>query len=146
MSIVVYGQTTFPKVKDDSEHTFIFLYCLLMSDWIRCHWLIRRDAVNESGHFRVSGHLLNDVHRQQCCSVSSHLNYSSVFRTLDWAYRCIIPGLLLLSLHTTAPCLLEQSLSGVHFVWENKAARLSRCIEILGFHFPTFFLDDPNCT
>lgn len=96
------------------------------------------DVVNETGHFRVSGHLLNDVYGQQCCSVSSTLNYSSVF-TLDWAYRCIIPGLMLLSFHTAAPCLLEQSLSGVHFIRGNKRSRRSRCIEILGFHFPTFF-------
>lgn len=29
------------------------------------------DVVNRTAHFRASGHLLNDVCRQQCCCVSS---------------------------------------------------------------------------
>lgn len=55
------------------------------------------DVVNEKGHFTVSDHLLNDVYRQQWCSVSSP-NYSPLLRTLDWAHRCIIPCLMLVSL------------------------------------------------
>lgn len=94
-----------------------------------------RDVDNRTRRFRASGHLLNDVCRQQCCCAPSRLNYCSVFRTLEWVYRCTVSGLM--PLHTAAPCLLQQSLSGVHFVGENK--RLSKCIEILGFHFPAFF-------
>lgn len=94
-----------------------------------------RDVDNRTGRFRASGHLLNDVCRQQCCCAPSSLNYCSVFRTLEWVYRCTVSGLM--PLHTAAPCLLQQSLSGVHFVGENK--RLSKCIEILDFHFPAFF-------
>lgn len=95
-----------------------------------------RDEVIRTGRFWASGHLLNDVCRQQCCWAPSSLNYCSVFRTLEWVYRCTVSRLM--PLHTAAPRLLQQSLSGVHvLVGENE--RLSKCIEILGSHFPAFF-------